>query len=344
MDVAFDARTTDDAAGSGLTSLNSSLLTIGSGPNRALVVQINFSLKTVSGLTVKWDATGANQSLTQIIAANSDGAQGRSELWGLVNPVSGNKELSLAWTGSSEAVVAAVAWTNVKQSGGAATFANATSNKGANNTPSVAVTSKAGNATMDVSTSNFGAYSAPTQTEVYTREFLPVIDGAGSRAAGAASVTHQWTLSGTPGNWVSVGVDIVAVDGITGSLSAALGNTTLAASGSVGGDIAGTLSTTLGNVTLTASGTVTTDVSTAAFGSHGLSFDALLVPDLEMGVSIASSDLEMVALLVHGIEVDVSVRTLSTPDVEEMEMSAALVPDLDLAAVPELWDFKAAVS
>jgi len=323
MDVAFDARTTDDAAGDGVTSLNTSNLTIGSGSNRALVVQINFSLKTITGLTVKWDAAGANQSLTQIIAANSDGAQGRSELWGLVNPVSGNKALSLAWTGASEAVVAAVAWTNVKQSGGAATFANATSNKGANNTPSVAITSKAGNATMDASTSNFGAYSAPTQTEVYTREFLPVIDGAGSRAAGAASVTHQWTLSGTPGNWVSVGVDIVAVDGITGTLAATLGNTTLAASGSVGGDIAGTLSTTLGNVTLSASGTVTTDVSTDAFGSHGLNCAAVLVPALEM---------------------DVAVQALSIPGVEEIEMSAALTPDLEMAAVPELWDFEVAVN
>lgn len=213
MAVAFDANATADTTANGVTSTSPANLTIGSGSNRALVVQLLLSLKTASAVTVTWDNGASNQACTLIVTANGGGATGRAELWGLVAPVSGAKTLRAAWTGSSDVVINGVSWTGVDQTGGATSFPHSTSTTGSGisgaGVGSITVTSAVGNAVMMNTAANSGNWSAPTQTATFTDNTPASMSTAGQRAAGAASVTASWTLS-VAGSWVTVGTDILA--------------------------------------------------------------------------------------------------------------------------------------
>ncbi len=208
MAVAFDANATADTTQNAVATITNGNLTIGSGSNRALIVQLSFSNQALSALTVKWDVAGANQSLTLIGTVNVSGA--RSELWGLINPASGNKIVTVNWTGSSDVCCNATAWTGVDQTGGATSFPNFTSATNTTGNPSLTITSAVGNATMAVAT-NLSSISAPTQTQTFLDTTPSNISGAGSRAAGAATVTHGWTSGG--GAWSEAGCDIAAAGG-----------------------------------------------------------------------------------------------------------------------------------
>lgn len=210
MAATFDANALADTTSNGVLNISASNLTIGSGSNRALTVPVSFSLRTVSAVTVTWDNGASNQACTQILGANgSAGTVGRAELWGLVNPISGAKTLRAAWTGASDVCINGASWTSVDQTGGVTTFPHSTSATGSTAAPSVTITSAVGNATVNATTSDFGTYSAPTQTQLYIDNAPANICAAASRAAGAATVTHAWTLS-AGSNWVSVGTDILA--------------------------------------------------------------------------------------------------------------------------------------
>lgn len=208
MNVTFDANATAEVLASGTTSVTSSNLTIGVGSQRALVVQLCFDSKTVTGVTVTWDNGVSNQAMTLIASAVGAGAFGRAELWGLVNPVSGTKSLRAAWTGNSDALIDGVAWTSVNQTGGVTSFPNSTSATGNSTATLVTVTSAVGNATMDA-VAILAVLSAPTKTQTFLNNAPANVSAGGSRAAGAASVAHQWT-GGVINQWVSVGTDILA--------------------------------------------------------------------------------------------------------------------------------------
>jgi len=207
MAVALDANATTDVTGGGVSTLDLTTLTVGSGSNRALVAQVTFNVKTVSAITVKWDPASTNQTVALIKTANGTGSDGRADLYGLVAPTSGNKTLRVSWTTASDIVMNAVAWTGVDQTGGVTSFPNSTSATGTSVTPSVTITSAVGNATMDCSANPLNTYSAPSKTQTFA-DFNGNVVSAGSRAAGAASNVHSWTI--TSAAWVSVGTDILA--------------------------------------------------------------------------------------------------------------------------------------
>ena len=208
MSVAFDANATSPVSASGVTTIDLTTLTVGTGANRALVVQLSHATKTITNESMNWDQTGSPQACTSIKAANGSGSDGRAELWGLVAPTSGAKTLRHSWTGISDVIINAVSWTGADQTGGATTFPNSTSATGTSTTPSVTVTSAVNHATMDASAAPVASspYSAPSKTQTYAT-FEGNIIGAGSRAAGAASNVHSWTIVSGP--WVSVGTDII---------------------------------------------------------------------------------------------------------------------------------------
>lgn len=212
MAATLDANATADVTGDGVTSITSSNLTVGVGSNRALVVQLAFSLKTLSALAVTWDNGGTNQACAVIpnAAANGAGAVARAEMWGLVAPTSGAKQLRAAWTGSSDVVVNGVAWTGVDQTGGATSFPHGTSAIGTSNAPTVTVTSATGNATMATTAMDVSTYSAESQTQTFRDNTPATISAAGSRAAGAATVAHGFTSLSGASKWVVVGTDILA--------------------------------------------------------------------------------------------------------------------------------------
>ena len=202
MTVAFDAKSTTTVNGTG-TSTTLTTLTVGSGANRALIVELAIGTAATS-ISVKWDVAGANQTCTLIKSA-VNGSTAKAELYGLVAPASGNKIVTVSWTGSAEFNVSAFAVTGADQTGGVTTFPHSTSASGTGS-PTITITSAVGNMTADSGGSSSN-WSVPTQTQVYINNTNGSVVGCGSRAAGAASVVHAWTDGGI---WVLVGTDIQA--------------------------------------------------------------------------------------------------------------------------------------
>ncbi len=111
MAVTFDAAS-NIGAGTAVTTLSLTTLTVGTGSNRALVALLSFSQGSIpTGLTVTWDSGGTNQAMTQITGATaSQGTVPTTVLFGLVNPVSGNKTLKASWTPTAACQLAAMSF------------------------------------------------------------------------------------------------------------------------------------------------------------------------------------------------------------------------------------------
>ncbi len=209
MAATFDANATADVTANGVTSLTSANLTVGSGSNRALIVQLGFSVKTISALAVTWDFGASAQACAVVTGAAANATDNaRAELWGLVAPVSGAKTLKAAWTTASDIYMNQTSWTGVDQTGGATSFPHGTSATGTSAAPSVTVTSAVGNATMACCCDAAASITAMTQTQTFNDNVAAGINAAGSRAAGAATVAHGYTIVSNP--WVVVGCDLLA--------------------------------------------------------------------------------------------------------------------------------------
>jgi hypothetical protein len=104
------------------TSLSYTGLTIAAGTNIALVVEVLWDSSSTfgTGMSMTWNGVALG-----FIGTNYDTAGGnRHELWGLVNPATGNRTLAMSWTGSVPVFVSTVAFNNVDQTGGTFTFEN----------------------------------------------------------------------------------------------------------------------------------------------------------------------------------------------------------------------------
>jgi len=220
MAVVFDATTPaangDQTANAvnGITGFTTTggLVTVGSGANRVLVLSVSLSLDTATSVAAVWDTGGTNQAMTQIVTRGQAGG-GCAVLFGLVAPTSGNKNAKITWNNAnSDICVNGTSWTGADQTGGATTFPNSTSAVATSSSAiSLAVTSAVGNATQ-VCTATGGTPSAATKTTTYLDSSPASESGAGSRADGAASVTHGWTV--TFSSWVAAGTDILADAGV----------------------------------------------------------------------------------------------------------------------------------
>jgi hypothetical protein len=212
--VTFDAKITADATVASGTSISTTNMTVGSGANRVLVVELMFEAAVApTSVSVTWDSGGSNQAMTQLVTKQDVTTTLTAQLWGLVNPISGAKTLKAAWTNSAEGAMGAASWTGANQTGGATTFAHTASANGSASPASVSVTSATNNATMDsVAVSSGGSISSGNQTQVFLDNSGTSLKAAAQRAAGAASVSFSWTLSTSLG-WAIVATDIVAAAG-----------------------------------------------------------------------------------------------------------------------------------
>lgn len=224
MAVAFDANAAADTAGSGTlgtTGVSGTNLTVGSGSNRALVVALCFSgqAASVTSVAVVWDSGASNQACTLITSKDTTGGAGHGQvqLWGLVNPVAGAKTLKVTWNAvNSDVYMCGTSWTGAHQTGGTTTFPNSASiagtaaGSGAFAAPApLVITSAVGNGAMAVTVGDFlGLISAPTQTQTFLDNSL-TIDGGAARAAGAATVSFNWSTD-IAGKWALAGTDILA--------------------------------------------------------------------------------------------------------------------------------------
>jgi hypothetical protein len=152
--------------GTAVTSLNYTGLTIAAGSNLAMVVTVHWDTTgtTPTAMTMVWDSGGANQSLTQIVTSDpGTHSQWQAELWGLVNPVVGNKTLSLSWTTASRMFLCSMAFDGVDQTGGTTSFPNAASGV---SIATLTIPSAPGHIVMNAGTG--GTYGALTGTVIFS--------------------------------------------------------------------------------------------------------------------------------------------------------------------------------
>jgi hypothetical protein len=112
------------------TSATYTGITVGSGTNRALVIMVSWGTggTAPASRSVVWDSGGSNQTMTEIGYINNVSVTTQVGLYGLVNPVAGNKTCAVSWTNSAESFVVGIGFTNVNQNGGSVSFPGFISN------------------------------------------------------------------------------------------------------------------------------------------------------------------------------------------------------------------------
>lgn len=213
-----DSSAATDSGNAAASPQTSTTMTVGSGANRALICVTGWdtSYTTPGTITVHWDSTGTNQSMTVIASSDSqrgNGAPQGIQTWGLLAPTAGNKTLSVAWTsGTHEIIMWCSDFTGVNQTSNATAFINVTSASGKSTVPAITITSNAGDMTYDAG-NNDGSTPPPTNNGTQTTVFL--VSGAGNANPWAGwelghSPTNTHTYAMTSGGWAEVGVDIAA--------------------------------------------------------------------------------------------------------------------------------------
>lgn len=175
-----------------------------------LVVALSFR-RDVSGLSVVWDPTGANEALTRVGTGIFNG--GRCEIFIKINPTAGAaKTIHAAWTTNSDVVFTVATFSNTDTSTGI-DAAHTTTASGTSTTPAVTVTSTADGASVGIAaqvTSNWSSTSGGTQITLDNATF---VNGAGSyfdaAHGGTTSNAHGW-VQDSSGAWSTMGVHILA--------------------------------------------------------------------------------------------------------------------------------------
>ena len=196
MSVALDNNPGTDALGSSVTTVDFTGLTVGTGSNRALVA-LAANTGGLSNISITWDPVGANQALTRIQTVTSGGIV--TEVWGLVNPVSGNKILRASWTTTGSFYLSAVSFTGVDQTGGTTTFNNSTTNSGfvggLSGTSSATVTTATSDAVVVChGIDNFGDFSSVSDNKVFIDPTSAAVAG-NFEVNGASPVTLTGSFS-----------------------------------------------------------------------------------------------------------------------------------------------------
>jgi hypothetical protein len=213
--VAFDAAATVPASSTGSSGSSQTLasMTVGSTANRALIVKLT-GYTPSGGITPVASVTWGTQSLTLISGfsyspAAFAGSSYRVELWGLVNPTSGNQTITVNYGGAwNNWSISAVSFSGVDQTGGATTFYNSTASGGLGSPSSVSVTSAVGDAATDVIVAIGQTISGSSQTQDYS----VALGAAGSHEMNLAAPAFGWSI-GSPGYWASAATAIKAVTG-----------------------------------------------------------------------------------------------------------------------------------
>lgn len=216
MAVAVDATSTAFVTTTNTSYTGTANITIGASLSNGALTLLVVWPSLVTATAVHWDSAGTNQLMTSIGAATNTTGAVRAELFGLIAPTSGNKNVNITWTGGSDEIqIYAVSWTGVNQTGGATSFAHLTTGNNqslaSNGVLTLNVTSAVGNAVIAGFVNDF-TWATPTpcnQTQLYASNG-GTLAGCANRAAGAASVSMTATNGASADNGAGVGCDIVA--------------------------------------------------------------------------------------------------------------------------------------
>jgi hypothetical protein len=204
MAVAFQGVATAPGTGAGVTTV-SCTMTVSAGSNLALIVGLCVGGSS-TGFSVKWDTAGANQTMTLIGSKASSDSAIQVLLFGLVNPTPGaSKTITATWTTANNCAIDAIAFTGVNQTGGATSFAHATS---ANGTGTAASTGAITSSVSDYVCAGITAATVALNSVDHT-SWWTVSSTGGNYSAGASTVTLGGTFASSC-NWAAFGVDVVA--------------------------------------------------------------------------------------------------------------------------------------
>lgn len=209
MAVTLNANNSAHTHATDITQLDNGNLTIAAGTKTALIAKIHISNSTTPTITsVQWDIAGTPQAMT-LITSIANGNEGRTYIYGLLNPTTGNRTCRMALSGlTSEVFFNLTAYDGVEDSSFGAAFIAATPATGTSTTPSITISSATGDMTVAAVTGP-QVLSSPTQTQTHLDNGGAATSAGGSRAVGAASVTHQWTLASLV-PWSMAGANMVA--------------------------------------------------------------------------------------------------------------------------------------
>jgi hypothetical protein len=218
MAVAFDAKTAAGTSGNGVSPLNVTNMTVGSGANRALVLLVNCADSATGfpgGFAANWDSAGTPQLMTQITGTLvSSAGTGTTALYALLAPTSGAKTLSITWTtGSHEMHAQAVAFTSVDQTSIAVAFPHGTTNSGNADPATITVTTANGNAVVAVFAQSTGNWASTNNNTIDLDNTGPNVGLAGNYVLSTgASATMTATIGGAAA-FDAAGTAILAAGG-----------------------------------------------------------------------------------------------------------------------------------
>jgi hypothetical protein len=213
MALAIDAKATAAATTAGATSLSNSTLTVGAGAT-SLLALIFFQEQSATPGTITppvWDSVGANQPTTLVATIQSDNTNILMQLYGLVNPTSGNKALSASWVTSVPAVLHAISFTGGITTSVATAFVRSATNHALTGSPTLSLTGATGNISVCAAASvpaNFTSLTATGSASWFSDNSQASLHVIAATATSAATVT--WTGAPTSTEWNIAGVDVVA--------------------------------------------------------------------------------------------------------------------------------------
>jgi len=190
----------------GLTS--TAALTGGYG---AILVLLNIQGTGLDPVTVVYDPTGANQSMTQLgkIGGTADTS---CYLFGLLNPTTyGNKTIVPTWSSSiAECYIQAVSLIGVLQTSISTAFTNYNSASGSSTSPSVNITSTSSGLVFgQIGVDSFTpSLNSVTKTQLYI-DNTHAGSGAEYATGTGSAISMGGTLS-TSGPWVIQGINVVS--------------------------------------------------------------------------------------------------------------------------------------
>lgn len=178
-------------------------ITVGAGSNRALVMITTWISDPGAITVVRWDNGATNQNLTLLQTVTAVSGQ-ICKIYGLVNPIAGNKTLQLTWTNNVEQVMNSVAWTGVDQTGGATSFPGGSTATGSSTAPTITITLPTSGAVQScIGSGTGGALNSVSATQVMLYSGTGAIEAGGSRStssgtlSGVLSASIQWGIAAT---------------------------------------------------------------------------------------------------------------------------------------------------
>lgn len=208
--VTLNAAGTQASTG-GATGLTYTGLTVGACTNCVLACVVAWHIDPGTLSVNRWDSGASNQNATTLVTPVGSVNGQFVGIYGVVNPVPGNKTYQITWTNSTEAAMNCVAFNGADQTGSTTTFPNAGSATGNTASATKTITLPSNGAIAAVSAcGSLNGHSAVSATQLLLFSGAGAIDAGGSYST--ASGTYTGTLTGTD-QWVAAAVGVAAAAG-----------------------------------------------------------------------------------------------------------------------------------